>query len=264
MLQYVVYNQENTRETIIAIPALGERKEIFEELAESTKEFRFIAIDLPGHNNNNLHKDFSIETYIVDINRLLNKLSVSKAHFIGNSIGAWIIQSYYKKYPGSVHSLTLMDGGYYFIGDYEEIEIGEIELPIIGKLGDLQEAIKQQVDSMDKLPTISKELFEDYLLGNFIRKDGVYVHHSNENALNTLSKAVVETNYCIQENKEVPLLLLLADQGKDLSDEEKVNSFLQSNNNATVERIHNSYHFLPITNTNDVAKHFGKLAFSLS
>ena len=163
-----------------------------------------------------------------------------------------------------MHSLTLMDGGYYFIGDYEEIEIDEIELPIIEKHEDLQEAIKQQVDSMDKLPSSSKELFKDYLLGNFIRTDGVYVHHSNANALNTLLKAVVETNYCIQETKEVPILLLLADQGKDHTDEEKVNSYLQSNNNANLERIHNSYHFLPITNTNDVAKHFGKLAFSLS
>lgn len=96
MLQYVEYNQENTRETIIAIPALGERKEIFEALAESLKEFRFLAIDLPGHNNYTFHEDFSIEKYVVDINNLLDKLSVSKAHFIGNSIGVWIIQSYYK------------------------------------------------------------------------------------------------------------------------------------------------------------------------
>ncbi|MEK4714076.1 alpha/beta hydrolase [Sporosarcina sp. FSL K6-5500] len=264
MLQYVEYNQENTRETIIAIPALGERKEIFEALAESLKEFRFLAIDLPGHNNYTFHEDFSIEKYVVDINNLLDKLSVSKAHFIGNSIGVWIIQSYYKKYPESVHSLTLMDGGYYFIGDYKEIEIGEIELPIIEKLEDLQKAIKQQVDSMDKLPSSSKELFENYLLKNFIRKDGVYVHHSNVNALNTLSKAVVETNYCIQQTKEFPVLLLLADQGKDNSEEEKINSFLISNNYATVERIPNSYHFLPITNTNDVSKHFEKLAFLLN
>lgn len=256
MLKYVQYNQEMMGETIIAIPALGERKEIFEALAENLREFRFLAIDLPGHNSHTNHEDFSIEKYVADINNLLDNLSVSKAHFIGNSIGAWIIQKYYKDYPESVLSLTLMDGGYYFIGDYGEIEIGEIELPIIEKLEDLREAIEHQVDSMDKLPSASKKLFETYLLKNFIQKDGVYVHHSNVNALNTLSKAVVETNFCIQQTKEFPILLLLADQEKDNMG--KVNSFLLSNHYARVERIPDSYHFLPITNANEVGRHFRK------
>ena len=107
MLQYIQYNQENIDQTIIAIPALGERKEIFEALADSLHEFHFLAIDLPGHNNDNSQEDFSIETYIVEIYRLLDTLSISKAHFIGNSIGAWIIQKYYETYPESVRTLTL-------------------------------------------------------------------------------------------------------------------------------------------------------------
>src|SRR5690606_12568801 len=111
-----------------------------------------------------------------------------------------------KKYPKSVLSLTLMDGGYYFIGDYEETKGEEIELPVIEKLEDLREAIRQEVDSMDKLPSETKELFEAYLLKNFIQKDGVYVHHSNVKALNTLSKEITETNYCIQQTNDLPIL----------------------------------------------------------
>lgn len=41
MLQYVQYNQENTGEIIIAIPALGERKEIFEALAKKITRISF-------------------------------------------------------------------------------------------------------------------------------------------------------------------------------------------------------------------------------
>lgn len=255
MLQYIQYNFEQIGPTIIAIPALGERKEIFEELAKDLKEFRFLAIDLPGHNNTSSQNDFTIETYVKDVNKLLDYLSISKAHFIGNSIGAWIIQSYYKSHPESVLSITLMDGGHYFPGDYENSEEGEIKLPIIEKFEDLKMAIKQQVDSMDKLASNKKELFKNYMLNNFIFKDGVYVHHSNLNALNTLSRAIDKTNYCIQQSNELPLLLLLADQGRENSEEEKINSFLTLNKHATVESIHNSYHFLPITNTSDVAKH---------
>lgn len=255
MLHYVQYNVEDVGPTIIAIPALGERKEIFEELAKSLKGYRFLAIDLPGHNNWSFQKDFSIETYITEIKKLLDRLSISKAHFVGSSIGAWIIQGYYQSYAASVLSLTLLDGGYYFLGDYEDIEESEIELPIIEKLVDLKTAIKEQVDSMDMLPSSNKVIFESYLLKNFIRKDGLYVHHSNVNALNSLSKEMAETNYCIQQTKELPLLLLLADQGKDDSEEEQLNNFLTSNPNATVKRISDSYHLLPITNSNDVSKH---------
>lgn len=255
MLQYVQYNVENMGPTIIAIPALGERKEIFEELAKSLKGFHFLAIDLPGHNNRSFQKDFSIETYITEIKKLLDQQSISKAHFVGNSIGAWIIQSYYKSYAASVLSLTLLDGGYYFLGAYEDIEESEIELPIIEKLEDLKTAIKEQVDSMDMLSSSNKVIFESYLLENYIRKGGVYVHHSNVNALNSLSKEVAKTNYCIQQTKELPMILLLADQGKDELEEEQLNNFLASNPNATVKHISDSYHLLPITNSNDVSKH---------
>lgn len=264
MLQYVQYNQENKGKTIIAIPPLGERKEIFEALANTLPEFQILAIDLPGHNNNTFQEDFSIEKYVVDINKLLDKLSVSKGHFIGNSIGAWIIQQYSKKYPESVLSLTLMDGGYYFIGDYEDTEEEEIELPVIEKLEDLREAIRQEVDSMDKLLSENKKMLEEYLLKNFVQKDGVYVHQSNVKALNTLSKDIVETNYCIKGTEDFPILLLLADQGKDSTEEEKINSFLKSNKSATVQIIPNSYHFLPITNTNEVSVHLRNLELLLS
>lgn len=255
MLQYVQYNVETMGPTIIAIPALGERKEIFEELANGLKEFRVLAIDLPGHNNRSFQTDFSIETYITEIKKLLDQQSISKAHFVGNSIGAWIIQSYYQSYAASVLSLTLLDGGYYFLGDYEDIEESDIELPIIEKLEDLKAAIKEQVVSMDMLSSSNKVIFESYLLENFIQKDGVYVHHSNVNALNRLSKEVVETNYCIQQTREFPMLLLLADQEREDMEEEKLTNFLASNPNATVKHISDSYHLLPITNSNDVSKH---------
>lgn len=253
MIQYVQYNQENRGQTIIALPALGERKELFESLADSLDEFHFLAIDLPGHNNHTVGEDFSIEKYVVELKRLLDSLSISKAHFIGNSIGAWIIQKFFEIYSENVLSLTLMDGGYYFIGDYEEIDSGEIELPVVEKLEDLKNAIEQEVDSMGELLSDRAEVFKKYLLENFIQKDGVYVHHCNVEAVNVLSKSIVETNYCIRQAVELPILLLLADQGKDNTEEKKIQRFLEINNHATVEQIPKSYHFLPITNTEQVA-----------
>ena len=104
-------------------------------------------------------------------------------------------------------------------------------------------------------------MLKKYLLNNFIQKDGVYVHHSNANALNTLSKAVVETNYCIKLTKELPEIFLLADQGKGSTEAEKINSFLISNKYAMVERITNSYHFFLITTQKKFQNTFKKGAF---
>lgn len=264
MLQYVQYNPESTGPIVIAIPALGERKEIFEALAKNLKNFRFFAVDLPGHNSCS-SEDFSIENYVKDLKKLSNHLAIPKAHFIGNSIGAWIIQSYFKLYPQTVHSLTLLDGGYYFIGDYEEIGDEEIELPVVERFEDLQTAINQQVEAMDKLTYFSKKLFKSYFLGNFSQKDGAhYSHHSNATALNALSKATEKINYCLQQNKELPVLLLLADQKTDALEEEKISNFLLSNEDATVERIPDSYHLLPITNSNGIAVPIERFVMSIS
>ncbi|MDQ0427538.1 pimeloyl-ACP methyl ester carboxylesterase [Planomicrobium stackebrandtii] len=262
MLQYIDYNQESTGPAIIAIPALGERKEMYEQLAKNLAKFRFIAVDLPGHNNCS-SEDFSIENYTKDLMELLDQLSIRKAHFIGNSIGAWIIQSYSKSFPQSIHSLTLLDGGYYFSGDYEESE-EETELPIVEKLEDLQEAISQQVESKERLSPFNKEWIKSYFLKNFFQADGVYIHHSKAKALNVLSKSILKNNYCLQQNTKLPVLLLLADQEPVSFKEDKIRSFLFSNTNATIKRIPDSYHLLPLTNSNLIATHIEKWLVSVT
>ncbi|MDN3438822.1 alpha/beta hydrolase [Planococcus sp. APC 3900] len=261
MSQSILYNQGNNKPTIVAIPALGERKEIYESLAENLKEFQLLAIDLPGHNNE-ASKNFSIETYIEELKRLLAELSISEVHLIGNSIGAWIIQHFYKKFPEIVLSITLLDGGHYFIGDYSGGEDEEIELPAVEKLEDLQQAIQEQVEAMD-MPSFMKEKFTVYLLGNFVNRDGIYVHHSDAVAVNALSKAVTKTNYCLKEESDVPLLLLLADKEKDESEAEKKVAFRLSQSEAIIKVIPKSHHLLPITNPAYVSVHFKELVMSL-
>ncbi|MBD8014098.1 alpha/beta hydrolase [Planococcus wigleyi] len=261
MSQSILYNQGNNKPTIVAIPALGERKEIYESLAENLKEFQLLAIDLPGHNNE-ASKNFSIETYIEELKRLLAELSISEVHLIGNSIGAWIIQHFYKKFPEIVLSITLLDGGHYFIGDYSGGEDEEIELSAVEKLEDLQQAIQEQVEAMD-MPSFMKEKFTVYLLGNFVNRDGIYVHHSDAVAVNALSKAVTKTNYCLKEESDVPLLLLLADKEKDESEAEKKVAFRLSQSEAIIKVIPKSHHLLPITNPAYVSVHFKELVMSL-
>lgn len=121
MEQYMVYNAENNGQTLVVLPALGERKEIYAPLAAQMETVRIIAIDLPGHNRED-RADADIGAFVQEIKDILDELQISEAHLVGNSIGAWICEAFYAEYPAYVKSLTLLDGGYYFLADREEDE----------------------------------------------------------------------------------------------------------------------------------------------
>ncbi|MFT9820569.1 alpha/beta fold hydrolase [Lysinibacillus sp. NPDC056185] len=257
MKNYIQYNAFQNKEVIIAIPALGERKEMYAALASILPEAHIVAIDLPGHNGQ-LDNDFSFQSYNNTIKEIMEYLKITKAHFLGNSIGAWIIQNFYTNYPDSVKSLTLLDGGYYFIGEYHPDDKAEIQLPIIERLEDLQEAINEEIRNMGNLSAENKEYLYNYFLHNFVEKNNVYYHHSDANALNDLSKAVEKNNYCIENEISLSVLLLLADEHSDSLLHKKLNRFQKRQPNAQVEIIPKSYHFLPLTNPNEIAARIRK------
>ncbi|GGA90590.1 alpha/beta fold hydrolase [Ornithinibacillus halotolerans] len=251
MLCYTVYGEKDSDKTIIALPALGERKETYEILSKYMKEYRMIAIDLPGHNQTE-QEDYSITTYIKDIRNLMEEWKISTAHFIGNSIGGWIIQAFYSAYPDYVSSLTLLDGGYYFLGEREDFD-EEIQLPIIERLEDLEEAVRETTNSMEGLTEEVRENFNTYLLNNFVLQDHVYKHHSNEVALNSLSKEVTKTDFCLKQKVDKPFLLLVAEHSLDDFSNGKVEEFKKVHSDQAVKIISNGHHFLPITNPVEVA-----------
>lgn len=251
MKRYKLYGDKDNNETIIALPALGERKETFEILSRYLKDYKIIAIDLPGHNQTE-QVDYSISAFIKEIRNIMNQLEVSTAHFIGNSIGAWIIQAFYSEYPDSVDSLTLLDGGYYFLGEREDFE-EEIQLPIIESLKDLEEAIRETTNSMEGLTEEVRDHFNSYLMSNFVWKDNVYKHHSNEEALNSLSKEVSRVDFCLKQKIDKPFLLIVAEQSMDDFSKEKVKVYQKLHTNLSVTVISKGHHFLPITNPIQVA-----------
>ncbi|MGE8033709.1 alpha/beta fold hydrolase [Lysinibacillus sp. NPDC093692] len=257
MKKYIQYNAFQNEEVIIAIPALGERKEMFAALASALPEAYIVAIDLPGHNGR-LDSDFSFQTFINTIKEIMEHLNITKAHFLGNSIGAWIIQKFYTNYPDSVQSLILLDGGYYFIGEYQLDDEAEIQLPIIERLEDLQEAITEEVSNMINLSAENKEYLYNYFFHNFVEKNNIFYHHSNVKALNDLSKAIEINNYCIENEVPLSVLLLLADDHPDSLLHKKLNRFQGRQPNALVEIIPDSYHFLPLTNPSEVAERIRK------
>lgn len=226
------------------IPALGERKEIYENLAQQLHTYKVVCFDLPGHQQYKV-ENFTIQHYIENLHQELIKLGIEKAHFMGNSIGAWIIQGFYAMYAHFVASLWLLDGGYFF----EEHDGGEpIVLPTTDCYADILEAVEAL--SAD---VVNHHFFKHYFLHNFVEKQGLYMHHADEKIVNALAKEVDTINYCVN-TFDVPIFLCLADQSyKEETNKIRVAAFEWKHQvKATI--IANSQHLLPLTNSDDLVK----------
>lgn len=252
-MQYAIYGGASvSKEAIIALPPLGERKEVFSSLGSVLSGHRIISFDLPGHNG---EVDMSLTNYLKGIHHVLNQLEISEAHFIGNSIGAWIIQKYYGTYPKEVLSLTLLDGGYYPINERPS---EYIQLPIIHK-NDFIPAIKEHCQQMSKLTNETSEVLFSYLKNNFILTGEEYKHHSDEKAVNRLIQQIhTDSSYYLRKC-DIPLQLLIADLNLDEISKTKLTAFTKEHPNTDVYHINNGYHFLPITNTKEVAEKINQL-----
>lgn len=249
---YTFYGNLDSKEVIVAIPALGERKEMFQPLANQMKEYNWLVFDLPGSNKQQLN-DYSIPSFCDTIKQTLEVLNIHKAHFLGNSLGAWVIQAFTSKYPESVRSLALLDGGHYFLGERNESHV-DVELPsAIENVENIKEAIKELTYSMQNLENQAYTNFETYFLNNYIKQGNFYAHHCNEIAYNSLSKEIMSIDYCLKEI-HVPTILFIAGASADDISLKKSIVFNKQFEQATVHLIENGQHYLPLTNTVAVAQ----------
>lgn len=249
---YAFCGNTNSKEIIIAIPALGERKEMFQPLANEMNKYKWLVFDLPGSNKQPLN-DYSIPSFCEYIKQTLELLNIHKAHFLGNSLGAWVIQAFTSKYPEYVRSLALLDGGHYFLGERNESH-ENVELPsTIENFEDIKEAIKELTYSMPDLENQAYTNFETYFLNNYIKQGDFYAHHCSEVAYNFLSEEISSINYCLKKIA-IPTILLIAEASADELSLNKSSIFNEQFEQTKVYIIENGQHYLPLTNTAAVAK----------
>ena len=247
---YSIYGAESSKHTIVAIPALGERKEMYEQLAKLMPSYKWIVFDLPG-SHQQIVEDASVLSFCEYMKTTLQELNVMKAHFIGNSLGAWIIQAFATKYEHFVATLTLLDGGHYFLGERHEHE-DETLLRGIENWEDIKNAIHEFVVSIPHLQTYSYEQFESYMLGNYMKLPDGYAHHFNEFHYNELAKELTTNNFCLK-GSSLPIFIVLAGGMKDDYSVEQATNFSKYNQYVEVKTIENGFHYLPLTNTKEVS-----------
>ncbi|GLC89563.1 alpha/beta fold hydrolase [Lysinibacillus piscis] len=245
-MQYTIYNKQAEGLVLVAIPALGERKEIYEQLATDLPHCKIISFDLPGHNGYQV-ADCTIVSYVKNIHNQLQRLGIQRAHFIGNSIGAWIVQAYYKQYAEHVASIWLLDGGYFF----EPVaETEPIQLPMTERFEDITETVEALTETL--ADTTNRAFYQQYFTQNFVHQQHIWRHHAEEAAVNALAKELDNYDFRV-ETMHVPLFLCIAEESAtDEITRQRIQAFEQQHQ-ITATIITNGQHLLPLTNHKELA-----------
>lgn len=110
MLNYEYINN-NKIETIVLLHGFGGNGNCFKkQLNQLNSIFNILIIDMHGHGkSNHMHlipkEEFTLRKIAWDINHLLEKLCIKKAHFMGLSLGTIVSNVFAYHYPDKVLSL---------------------------------------------------------------------------------------------------------------------------------------------------------------
>jgi abhydrolase domain-containing protein 6 len=111
--QKVAYlERQGSGDTIVLIHGFGADKDNWVRFTRSLpKEYRVIAIDLPGHGENIRENDkvYTIDFITQGFADAADALKLDRFHIVGNSMGGWVGISYTNRNPERVITLGLFD-----------------------------------------------------------------------------------------------------------------------------------------------------------
>lgn len=104
------YKIEGNGKTLLFIHGLSDNLLYWEFLASNLNDdYQVLRVDLRGHGETELGNDeITLDTYVNDLNNLLDELNISKVNLIGFSLGGAVALDFAIRYPKKVDSLVLM------------------------------------------------------------------------------------------------------------------------------------------------------------
>jgi 3-oxoadipate enol-lactonase len=107
----IAFSDEGQGQPIVFLHAFPLNRSMWDPQVEGLKsQFRIITIDLRGHGESEAPMwRYSLGQFAEDIKGLLEHLGISKAAFVGLSMGGYILFTLYRKYPSLFNALVLAD-----------------------------------------------------------------------------------------------------------------------------------------------------------
>lgn len=199
----------NDAPVIIFIHGFPFNKSMWHGQAEALKDnYRLITYDIRGHGNSDPGiDDFSVDLFVIDLLRLMEKLKIEKSILCGLSLGGYIALNAVLKHPDLFDGLILNDTQ--CIADTPEIKENRCTAIIRIK----EKGVEQYADE------IIKNLFA---AESFIKRGNV-IAEVKEMIINTPIQTLCNTLHALAERKEtcsrlpeinIPVLIIVGKEDK--------------------------------------------------
>lgn len=126
---------------IVMIHGLGGTSNMFEPQVRALNGYRTVRFDLPGAGRSARPAQLSLEIMIEGVLRALHGVGVSRAHFVGHSMGTMICQHVAAAEPGLVASLVLFGALAEPADSTREALLGRARLARCGGLAEIADQI---------------------------------------------------------------------------------------------------------------------------
>ena len=123
--QFAYLDREGDGETIVLLHGLtAEKDNWLDFIRYIPKNYRVLAIDLPGHGDNaqDMDKFYDPASLSRGLARVLDELGIKRCHIAGNSLGGLISEIYASEHPDKVITLGLFDAAYLWAPTLSEFQ----------------------------------------------------------------------------------------------------------------------------------------------
>lgn len=105
------YSVEGSGNPLVLLHGFLESKKIWQDLsARESRNRQVICIDLPGHGESGCFAQVhTMEDMAEAVYSVLQELKISKADFVGHSMGGYVALAFLEKYPYTVRKLVLLN-----------------------------------------------------------------------------------------------------------------------------------------------------------
>lgn len=130
-LHYYEGGPEHPRDTLVLVHGLGTSSSTWANaLPVLAREYRVIAVDLPGFGFSSQNDDFpvhSIDQYVSILEEFLEDVVAGQFVLLGHSLGGWLTMKYALKHPQRIQHLILVNtAGVYYQGAEALVDLFDI------------------------------------------------------------------------------------------------------------------------------------------
>jgi pimeloyl-ACP methyl ester carboxylesterase len=114
----IYYVERGTGPVVVLVHGLGDQASVWNQsIGPLSAGHRVIALDLVGFGRSDKPLlDYRPDTFVDFLSGFLTELHVTRASFVGNSLGGWVVALYALRHPEAVESLVLVDAAGYKAG----------------------------------------------------------------------------------------------------------------------------------------------------